>query len=271
MAETPTVTVTSTVGRLTEFDPRNDSITAYVERVTYISREVADAKKVAVLLSAIGPKTYALLRNLTTSTAPAEKSFAQIVEILKGHYEPKPLIIAERFNFHRRSQHVRESVKEFAAELQHLTIHCEFGTHLDEALRDRFVRGLGNETMQKRLLTEKDLTFKGAIDITYGMESAAKHTQSLQGGVSHTHSDATHRVGQGVAKECYRCDQSSHRQTQCPYRNVKCHNWDTLGKCTGRGKLTTQPIIQKKSRGNQPTLLLSLLTMLTVLQPVCSG
>ena len=149
MAETPTVTVTSTVGRLTEFDPRNDSITAYVERVNlyFMANEVADGKKVAVFLSAIGPKTYALLRNLTTPAAPAEKSFTQIVEILKGHYEPKPLVIAEHFNFHRRTQHARESVTNFAAELQRLTIHCEFGAHLDEALRDRFVCGLGNETI----------------------------------------------------------------------------------------------------------------------------
>ena len=132
--------------------------------------------------------------------------------------------MAECFNFHRRTQHARESVKDFAAELQRLTIHCEFGAHLDEALRDRFVCGLENETIQKRLLTEKDLTFKGAIDIAHGMESAARHAKSLQGGASPTHSDATHRLGQGFAKECYRCGQSSHRQTQCPYRSAKCHN-----------------------------------------------
>jgi len=224
--EAATVTVAPAVGRLTEFDPRNDSITAYVERVNlyFTANEVADAKKVAVFLSAMGPKTYALLRNLTTPVPPAEKSFTQLVEILKGHYKPKPLVIAERFNFHRRTQHSRESVKDFAAKLQCLTIHCEFGAHLDKALRDQFVCGLGNETIQKQLLTEKDLTFKGAIDIAHGMQSAARHAKSLQGGATPTHSDATIRLGQGVTKECYRCGQSSHRPTQCPYKSAKCHN-----------------------------------------------
>ena len=81
MAETQTVTVTSAVGKLTEFDPRNDSITAYVERVNlfFTANDVADGKKVAVFLSVIGPKTYTLLRNLTTPVVPAEKTFAQIV------------------------------------------------------------------------------------------------------------------------------------------------------------------------------------------------
>ena len=52
------------------------------------------------------------------------------VEILKRHYKPKPLAIAESFNFHRCTQHARESVKDFVAELQHITIHCEFGIRI---------------------------------------------------------------------------------------------------------------------------------------------
>ena len=79
--------VTCTVGKLTDFDLGNDSITAYVERINlyFTANDVADGKKVAVFLSAIGPKTCALLRNLTTQVAQAEKTFAQIVELLKGH------------------------------------------------------------------------------------------------------------------------------------------------------------------------------------------
>ena len=55
-------------GNLIEFDPKTDSITAYVERITlyFQANEVANGKKVATFLSAIGAKTYALLRNLTT-------------------------------------------------------------------------------------------------------------------------------------------------------------------------------------------------------------
>ena len=75
---------------------------------------------------------------------------------MKKHFEPKPLVIAEHFNFHRCSQQTGESAKDFVAELRRLTIHCEFGNRLDEALRDRFVCGLNNETIQKRLKTEKE-------------------------------------------------------------------------------------------------------------------
>ena len=96
---------TISVGKLTEFDPKSDSMSAYVERVTlyFQANEVAEGKQVAVFLSAIGPKTYALLRSLVTPAVPKDKTFTQIVEILKKHFELKPLVIAERFNFHRRS------------------------------------------------------------------------------------------------------------------------------------------------------------------------
>ena len=157
-------------------------MTAYVERTQLFleANEIAEAKHVAVFLSAIGAKAYALLRNLLAPVSPKEKTFKELVDTLKSHYEPKPLTIAERFHFHRRAQRTYESVKEFAAELRRLSTHCEFGTYLDEALRDRFVCGLGSETTQKRLLTESELTFAKAVEIAHSMEAAAKNARKLQ-------------------------------------------------------------------------------------------
>ena len=102
-------------------------------------------------------------------------------------------------------------MKDFTAELQRLTFHCEFGAHLDEALRDRFVCGLASETIQKRLLTEQELTFGGAVDIAHGMESAAHHARALQGGAQSKEVNKLNQTaGRGETKECYRCGQFSH-------------------------------------------------------------
>ena len=72
-------------------------------------------------------------------------------------------------------------MKEFAAELRHLTIHCDFGDHLNEALRDCSMCGLNSETTQKQLFTERDLTFNSIIDIADGMESSCPECRKLQG------------------------------------------------------------------------------------------
>ena len=69
---------TIAIGRLTEFDLKIDTITAYVERVTlyFQANDVTEGKQVAMFLSALRPKTYALLRNLVTPAIPKEKMFA---------------------------------------------------------------------------------------------------------------------------------------------------------------------------------------------------
>ena len=90
-----------------------------------------------------------LLRNLLVPTLPKDKTLDEIVDVLTKHYEPKTLVIAECFQFHRRNQAVGESVAEYVAGLRRLTRHCEFGAYLDDALRDRFVCGLRSETIQK--------------------------------------------------------------------------------------------------------------------------
>ena len=68
----------------------------------------------------------------------------------------------------------------FTAELRRLAINCEFEDNLEDALRDQFVSGMQSKAMHKRLLTETErFTFVGAVEITSGMETAAKNARSL--------------------------------------------------------------------------------------------
>jgi len=63
-----------------------------------------------------------------------------------------------------------------------LTLYCEFGASLNDALRDRLVCGLHNEPIQKRLPSKSALTLAKATEIALAMEAAAKDTLKLQGG-----------------------------------------------------------------------------------------
>ena len=108
------------------------------------------------------------------------KTVAEIVGALKGHYEHKPIIISERFNFHRRQQGRTETVAQYVAELRKLSVHCQFGPYLEEVLRDRFVCGLRSEAVQKKLLAKEDLTFQEAIRIAQASEQAVEKARQLQ-------------------------------------------------------------------------------------------
>ena len=84
-------------------------------------------------------------------------------------FQPRRLVIAKRFHFHRRAQAVGENIAKFDAALRKLATHNEFGGTLKETLRDRFVCGL-------RLLTEHDLTYAKVLEIATGMEVADSST-----------------------------------------------------------------------------------------------
>ena len=107
-----------TIGQLPAFQADNERITDYLEQVQlfYEANGIEEGKRVPVLLTAIGGKTYALLSNLLAPQKPSTKSFDELSVILKDHFEPKPVIIAERFHFHRRNQVAGEAVAEYLAE-----------------------------------------------------------------------------------------------------------------------------------------------------------
>ncbi len=140
------------IGTIATFDSTVEDWGTYVERVELYceANAIADDKKVAVLLSLMGAKTYGLLRSLLTPEKPADKTFQEIVDILNEHLNPKPLVIAEKFRFHKRNQAKGESISEYIAELRRLSEHCQFGAGLADALRYRLVCGMHNESTQKR-------------------------------------------------------------------------------------------------------------------------
>ena len=198
-----------TFGRISEFVVEDERISAYLERVElyFGANDIANEKKVAILLSVIGAKTYAVLRSLVAPDQPKDKSFAELKTLLKAHYDPKPLVIAERFRFYRRDQTAEESISEFLVELRRLAAHCEFGQFLDEALRDRLVCSLRNDAIQKRLLSEAEVTLAKAVQIASSMESAEK--QSLQLNVTKPGAICQVRVS------CNRCNSTDHSVREC--------------------------------------------------------
>ncbi len=145
-----------------------------------IANDVDDAKQVATLLIVMGASTYGLVWNLVQPLKPKDKTFREIVSILQAHFEPKPLIIAERFRFQRCVQKPHETVSQYVADLKQCASKCDFGASLDESLRDRFVSGIQSEACQRRLLLEEALTFARAFEVALSMETADRDTQQLR-------------------------------------------------------------------------------------------
>ena len=50
--------------------------------------------------------------------AVSSRSMAEITEKLRGHYEPKPSLIAEQCQFHKRDQRTGETITAYITELR---------------------------------------------------------------------------------------------------------------------------------------------------------
>ena len=225
------------MGQVGEYIDGKKDIVSYIERVElYFAANYVEADYEVATFLAIGADAYGVPRNLLAPELPKDKSFDELKELLVSHYSPEPILIAERFKFHRRNQHESETVAQLVVELKRLALKCEFGTFLEEALRDRLVCGLKSVQIQKKLLAEREFTFKKAFETAQSMELASKENFR---DTSVPVDDTVNKVGRyassghstGDTVSCFRCC-GKNSPSGCWARSVQCYkchnNWVTL-------------------------------------------
>ena len=240
------------VGVLREYDAEAESFEHYVERFECFctANGVKDEVKVATFLASIGAATYATARNLASPGKPIDMTYLALKKLLEEHFKPTPLIIAERFKFHRRNQRAGESIGDYIVALKAAASSCEFTDFLEQALRDRLVCGLSNENIQKRMLAESALDWKKAQELALAMDSAEQGAKSFTDKPVKSEVHAVSRERQfrsnksgfrsnnqmkkkadfnssgskhgKTTKRCWRC-LWNHPSDSCRYRTEKCH------------------------------------------------
>nr|XP_015800346.2 uncharacterized protein LOC107375995 [Nothobranchius furzeri] len=233
------------IGTVSPFARESQSWEEYSEmlEVFFEANEIDDAdEKKAVLLSGVGSATYSLLRSLLSPETQKDKTYDELIQILQTHFSPKPSQIVQRFKFNSRMQKTGETVAEYVAELRRLAQHCEYGDVLPQMLRDRLVCGVQDDWMQRRLLSEADLTFEKALKLCQAMESASKDVKDLRRtlledlpAASRSYGgQAVHRLAMEKAQRkvlsCYRCN-GQPVAAECKFASELCH------KCGKRGHI----------------------------------
>ena len=238
--------MTTVLGKVEEFDGSQEEWTQYVERVNHFfdANDIADAgKKRAVLLSIIGPSMYALLRNLVSPAKPGEKSFDELMSVLKNHYNPTPSETVQRSRFNSRCRKPGESVAQFVAELRALAEFCNYGDSLEKMIRDRVVCGIMNSKIQQKLLAEKPETLKRAVEIAQGVETALKNAKELaqkEGSSAMSTTESVNRVtpptrgkdtdsSRKFSGRRYCCGRAGHKRQQCRHKEAVCHGCGKTG------------------------------------------
>ncbi|XP_041961667.1 uncharacterized protein K02A2.6-like [Alosa sapidissima] len=240
----------ATIGTLAAFDVKNQTWEEYCEIMEqfFAANQISDRdRQRAVLISVVGPTTYSLMRSLVSPDKPKDKTYQQLVALLKNHFHPKPSEIVQRYKFDSRTRKPEESVMEYVAELRRLAQDCNYGNKLQQMLRDRLVCGINDERIQRRLLSETELTFDKALSIAVAVETANKNAQDLKNPSASVKFIKTKKGTQESSafkesgNECYRCKGTRHNAANCKFKQEKCHACGKVGHiaraCRGKNTL----------------------------------
>ena len=259
----------SVIGSVPTFDQNTSTFEEWSEilEAWCLANDVEDAgKKRAVFLTSLGPMAYHTLRSLLQPDKPTDKTYAECKAKLQEHYSPKPSEIVLRYRFHVRVQKPGESIADFVAQLRHLSDGCNFG-ELDKSLRDRLVVGCQNAAIQRRLLSEKDLTFAKALATASAMEMAFQNVEDIKqlaltekvtsSGVNKLYHSKErggkhgkqryYKPADETSRKCWRCG-GRHEPHSCGFKSSQCY------KCQRTGHTKSQCEAVKKflkTRGKQ--------------------
>ena len=120
-------------------------------------------------------------------------------------------------------------------ELRHLACTCNFGSFLEEAIRDRLVCRMTSHSTQKKLLTEKNLTLQSVIDITTAAEMAILDHPKQESAASVQ--SEVHSVS--YTKVCNVCGKRAHTGNRYNFHTMTCYKCGKQGHlqivCRGQG------------------------------------
>ena len=169
-------------GSLAEYDPDKEEWPQYATHLDHFfsAYAITEANKKDILLSMLGPQTFKLLSSLVAPVKPGEKTYKDMVDVLKEHYCPEPSEVVQRLQFYARDHKPGENISTYYAELCTLAIHCNFKDTLNKMLCDRLVGGVNDSRLCRLLLQEKGLDFAKPMQLALHWEATVQNEKVLQ-------------------------------------------------------------------------------------------
>lgn len=147
------------IGNIGIFAPEIEDFTIYCERIEqyFLANKIEDKKiQAATLLNLIGPNVYQTLRDLTSPNLPKEKTYDELVRILKNQYGMRVNVHKERQLFFDLKQQESETINDWNVKIRKTATNCKFGTRLGNMLKDKFIYGMRSGRIKDKLSEEDE-------------------------------------------------------------------------------------------------------------------
>lgn len=249
------------IGRVPFFNYNEKSWNVFevqLEQFLIANNITEEKKKKAILITSLSEGTYVLLQNLLSPVmiGSTEATFNMCVMAMKAHFKPATSGFAERFKFYCATMSPSESINDWAVRVRELATYCEFGTHLETAIRDKFVMGLEKGPAIDKIFLEPVTTrFERVKEIANNAEYVLHQYQKCEvkreadlnyikkrGNVTQQKNEQQQRRGQKKMQQsgnegrdskqqqqqhkqqqCTVCGFTNHISADCKFKNYKCN------------------------------------------------
>lgn len=224
--------------------PLNDDASDWFSRME-ASRTILEASSgnsidpKVYLIAVIGKEAIAVLKDLLSPRTIDSESYSDIKSVLLRHLIRQRLEIAERYSFYSVSQEEGENISVFYCRLKKAAEHCNFGSYLDDMLRDRLVLGCDSAEARRKLLQTDKLTLSKTLEVLRSFEAVGLARGEIRAPVHTVQSvpelrDIDHlsasskrnsKVSSNTSRSCYRCGSKDYSSAHvCPALNQTCKN-----------------------------------------------
>ena len=114
-----------------------------------------DARKISILISSIGEETYQKLQDLCDPVLPSHfKTHVELRELIEKHCASGVSVFKERKQFYNLHKLNSESINQWYERVFKSAVQCNFGTGLEERMKNQFVAGMNERKILDRLSEE---------------------------------------------------------------------------------------------------------------------
>lgn len=169
------------IGQIEYFN-LDDDFECYVDRMDHLlklNKITENSNKVSFLISTGGADLYKILKTLVAPKKPENFQYDELVVKLRLHFQRKTNVTAERFKFLTRNQLAEETMQDYIITIKSLATTCNYGTFLEEVLKDRLLMGIRNKRIQAKLIELSESTFESTCEVALNMEMLEEEVRNM--------------------------------------------------------------------------------------------
>ena len=178
------------------------------------------------LITSMSPEVFALLQNLASPESVNDEAmtYTRMKELLIRHLDPKPTVLAERFNFYHAKQVNGETTATYVARLRKIAAGCNF-SDFHARMLDQFIMGINNVEAREYLLQSDSstLTLNTAFEKVMAMDRSRREALILRSNGDNP-GPSTANVNKFKDNEivCTQCGLKGHKKRYCKTKCFLC-------------------------------------------------